>query len=78
MPAKKIDVLGVLPDENAFYFHKALGAPLGIKANGLIEFSSKLKEVDKTWIRFHVEQHDFENWIRLFGDPALVGTNKGG
>ena len=68
----EIDLLRVLPDEIAFYFYKALGEPLGVKANSLIEFSSKVKEVDKTSIRFHTERRDFENWIRLFGDPALV------
>jgi hypothetical protein len=66
------DLLRVLPDEIAFYFYKSLGEPLGIKANSLIEFSSKVEEVDKTSIIFHTERHDFENWIRLFGDPALV------
>ena len=68
----EIDVLRVLPDENAFYFYKALGAPLGIKANSLIEFSSKLKEVDKTSIKFHTERHDFENWIKMLGDSDLA------
>ena len=65
-------VLRVLPDEKAFYFYKAPGAPLGIKANSLIEFSSKLKEVDKTSIRFHTERHDFENWIKMLGDSDLA------
>jgi len=67
------NVLRVLPHENAFYFYKAIGAPLGIKVNSLIEFSSKLKEVDKTSIRFHTERHDFENWIKILGDSALSG-----
>ena len=68
----EIDVLRVLPDEKAFYFYKAPGAPLGIKANSLIEFSSKLKEVDKTSIKFHTERHDFENWIKMLGDSDLA------
>lgn len=49
----------MLPDENAFYFYLAVGAPLGIRANSLSEFSTRLREVDAASIKLHSERHDF-------------------
>lgn len=81
MPAKikkkkqispQLNLLRVLPDEKAFYFYEAIGRPTGMKANSLGEFSAKLKEVDLTSIKFHSERQDFENWIKMLGDPVLV------
>ena len=56
------DVLRVLQDQNAFYFYSKIDLSLGIRANSLPEFSTKLREVGGASIKFHVERHDFENW----------------
>lgn len=65
-------VLRRVSDENAFYFYKDVGMPLGKKANSLEEFSNELRDVDSTSVKFHSERHDFENWVKMLGDPALA------
>ena len=66
------DVLRTVPNENAFYFYRKEGAPSGLKASSLQEFLSRLESLDPESLEFHSHRHDFENWIRMLGDPTLA------
>jgi len=66
------DVLRTVPNENAFYFYRREGSPSGLKASSLQEFLSKIETADPESIDFHSERHDFENWVRMLGDPTLA------
>jgi Family of unknown function (DUF5752) len=71
--ASEADILRALSDDKAFYFYSAMNTPLGVKANNLEEFAEKLSNVDASSVEFHVKRHDFENWIKMLGDPTLAG-----
>jgi hypothetical protein len=66
------DVLRTVPNENAFYFYRSEGAPSGLKASNLQEFLSRLESADPNSLFFHSQRHDFENWVRMLGDPTLA------
>ena len=66
------EILRTLSDDKAFYFYSAINTPLGVKANNLEEFVNKLGNVDVSSFEFHVKRHDFENWIKMLGDPTLA------
>ncbi len=66
------DVLRTVPSENAFYFYRGEGAPSGLKANSLQEFLSGIEFADPKILEYHSQRHDFENWVRMLGDPTLA------
>lgn len=66
------DVLRTVPNENAFYFYRGEGSPSGLKASSLKEFLSSIETADADSLYFHSQRHDFENWIRMLGDPTLA------
>jgi len=66
------DVLRTVPSENAFFFYRREGSPSGIKASSLQEFLSRIESADPQTIFFHSQRHDFENWVRMLGDPTLA------
>ena len=66
------DVLRTVPNENAFYFYRREGAPSGLKASSLKEFLSSIDSADAESLYFHSQRHDFENWVRMLGDPTLA------
>jgi len=66
------DVLRTVPNENAFYFYRGEGSPSGLKASSLQEFLSSIESADAESLYFHSRRHDFENWIRMLGDPTLA------
>jgi hypothetical protein len=66
------DVLRTVPSENAFYFYRGEGAPSGLKASSLQEFLSRIESADPESLEFHSQRHDFENWVRMLGDPTLA------
>jgi Family of unknown function (DUF5752) len=66
------DVLRTVPNENAFYFYHGEGSPSGVKASSLPEFLTRIESADKDSIYFHSQRHDFENWVRMLGDPTLA------
>ncbi len=65
-------VLRTVPNENAFYFYRGEGSPSGQKASSLQEFLSSIEAADKNSLYFHSQRHDFENWVRMLGDPTLA------
>lgn len=66
------DVLRTVPNENAFYFYRGEGSPSGLKATNLQEFLSSIESADSESLYFHSQRHDFENWVRMLGDPTLA------
>lgn len=66
------DVLRTVPNENAFYFYRGEGSPSGLKATSLQEFLSRIESADAESLHFHSQRHDFENWVKMLGDPTLA------
>jgi len=72
-PNKSVaDILRNVPDENAFYFYKGEGSPSGLKATSLREFLAQVEIADPASVQFHAQRGDFENWVRMLGDPTLA------
>jgi hypothetical protein len=66
------DILRSVPDENAFYFYVGEGSPSGLKATSLREFLAQVEIADPGSLVFHAHRGDFENWVRMLGDPTLA------
>jgi alpha-amylase len=67
-------VLRQLPVERGFTFFQEFARPSQQTVYSLDEFRSTLKTVDLKSIQLHVEQGDFERWIRqAVGDDKLAG-----
>src|ERR1700730_11408749 len=72
-PSKSVaDILRNVPDENAFYFYVGEGSPSGLKATSLREFLTQVEIADPSSVAFHARRGDFENWVRMLGDPTLA------
>jgi hypothetical protein len=65
-------ILAPVNPERAFYFYAGMGEPVGTAANSLREFVEKAKTVQAKSLEFHLGRGDFENWVRMLGDPELV------
>lgn len=70
---KVADALRTVTPDEAFYFYREIGQPLGAISRSLSEFATTLESVDPSSVRFHVERGDFENWFRMLGDKSLAG-----
>ena len=64
-------ILRELLPEQAFYFHRDVGAPTGITANSLAGFIDSIKTIEATSLEFHMSRGDFEKWVKMFGDETL-------
>jgi hypothetical protein len=71
-PSAVSDVLRTVPSEKSFFFYRGEGLPSGLKASSLQEFLSKIESADPQSLFFHSQRHDFENWVRMLGDPTLA------
>jgi hypothetical protein len=72
-PSRSVsDVLRTVSNEKAFYFYRDEGSPSGLKASNLQEFLSRIESADAESLYFHSQRHDFENWVRMLGDPTLA------
>jgi len=68
-----VRVLRALREEEAFYFHVAVGKPTGENAKSLSDFSEKIKSIELESLAFHLQRKDFQNWIKkTLGDPKLA------
>jgi len=66
-------ILRSLPDDKGFTFFYEFARPTQLTVESLDEFLSALKTVDVKSIRFHMEQGDFERWIKqVVGDDILA------
>jgi len=70
-PKSVSDILRTLPDENSFQFYNGIDSPTGLKAHNLTEFVSLIESAPPSSVDFHSKRHDFENWVRMLGDPTL-------
>jgi uncharacterized protein DUF5752 len=67
-----VNTLRTVTPDQAFYFYREIGQPLGVSSKSLSEFASAVKGIDPSSIRFHVERGDFEIWFRKLGDKSLA------
>ena len=66
-------VLRTLSDQESFYFYKAIGHPIGEKADSLPDFAKKIEKIDNLSLAFHYYRGDFERWARdTLSDPGLA------
>jgi len=66
-------ILRALPIDKGFTFFYEFARPTQWTVYSLEEFESALKVVDVKSIEFHIEQGDFERWIRqVVGDDTLA------
>jgi hypothetical protein len=65
--------LAIVTPDQAFYFYRGIGQPIGVSSKSLSEFASAVRGIDPSSIRFHVERGDFESWFRKLGDQSLAG-----
>ncbi len=62
-----------LPDDKAFYFHRAIGEYLGVKARNIRELLEALRHVPAESIVFHVSRGDLQAWLRhMYGLDDLA------
>lgn len=80
---KAAQILREVPEQKAFFFYSAEGAPVGIAARSLEDFAAKLEKVDSNVVAFHFSRGDFEKWIAmvlmdetLSRDVAALGKEK--
>ena len=70
-------ILAEVPNEKAFYFYSAFGAPTGKTAHSLSEFVNLINATELPTVEFHSSRGDFEKWIRMLGDEQLAGQVEG-
>ncbi len=65
----------MVPEAAAFRFNAENGTYLGITANSLEDFASKLKSIDADSVKFHYYRGDFQKWIETtLGDKDFADT----
>ena len=67
-----LSILSSMPFEKAFHFYTGINQYLGVYANSLNDFCSKIQKIDLKSIEFHLPRRDFELWLRGLGDPELA------
>jgi len=68
-----VRILRALREEDAFYFHIAVGKPTGENAKSLSDFFEKIKSIELESLAFHLQRKDFQNWIKkTLGDSKLA------
>jgi hypothetical protein len=66
-------ILRTVGDNEAFYFHEAVGRPTGDVARSLSDFLQKMKSIKLESVAFHFERRDFQNWAeKILGDSKLA------
>jgi hypothetical protein len=66
-------ILKTVTDQEAFYFHEAVGKPTGQIARSLSDFLEKAKSVKPESLMFHLQRRDFQSWIeKILGDSKLA------
>ncbi len=69
---KALAILKPTVQEKAFHFYTGIGKPLNIYAHDLLDFCSKLDQVNMESVDFHIKRGDFENWFAALGDVELA------
>jgi predicted transcriptional regulator len=66
------NILAYASHDKAFDFHADNNTPLHIHAHSLQDFANKLSKVDLKAIEFHMDNGDFEAWLKCLGDQELA------
>lgn len=69
---RALSVLRSVPLEKAFHFYTGIDEYMGIYANSLSDFCSKIQSIDVKSIEFHMPRKDFESWLHSLGDTELA------
>jgi hypothetical protein len=69
---KALAILKPTVQEKAFHFYRGIGKPLNIHAHDLLDFCTKLNQVNLESVDFHIKRGDFENWFAALGDVELA------
>jgi len=56
----------------AFHFYTAIGQPLEVYSDNLVDFCDEIKTVDIESVEFHTGRGDFELWVHFLGDIELA------
>jgi len=65
--------LRVVPNDQGFYFYRAIDCCIGVTSCSLEELAEAVNEVCSDAVLFHFERGDFQNWIRdVIGDAELA------
>jgi hypothetical protein len=67
-----LTILAQTPRDKAFHFYVAIGKPLNLYAHDLLDFCSKIGNVNADSIEFHMDRGDFEAWFKALGDLELA------
>jgi len=70
--AEASNALKSVTPEKAFHFYREIGQPLGVSSRSLDDFTTVVKAIDPSCIKFHLERGDFEIWFTMLGDNSLA------
>ncbi len=66
-------ILRIVPYEEGFHFTTEKGVYIGLTANSLEDFATKLKSIDINSITYHYYRGDFQRWIQsTLGDKDFA------
>ena len=65
-------ILASFGPDKTFYFYSGISQYLGLRADSLLDFSEKIKDISVKSLEFHLSRKDFENWVVSIGDAALA------
>jgi hypothetical protein len=69
---KAASILTQFDPDKTFYFYSGIGHYSGVRADSLLDFSEKIKDISVESLEFHLFRKDFENWLENIGDVALA------
>lgn len=69
---KAASILTSFSPDKTFYFYSGINQYSGLRADSLLDFSEKIKDVSVKSLEFHLSRKDFENWVESIGDVALA------
>lgn len=69
---KAASILSHFDPDKTFYFYSGIDHYSGLRADSLLDFSEKIKNISVESLEFHLFRKDFENWVKSIGDIALA------
>lgn len=69
---KAAGILREVQPNEGFHFYRAIDSPLNSSARSLKDFLGHVKTVEAQSLDFHTGRQDFERWVAMLGDQALV------
>ena len=72
-PKLSLNILRILPANNAFYFFTDIGKYTDVCSVCLADFCNAIRTIDAKSVEFHFKRGDFALWIReTLGDKELA------